>query len=61
MNGFQLLSSSTEPLMSNRIASALAALFEKHRIVFWYDAKKELRADFEAVGLQGVTKLERCV
>ena len=44
--------------MSNRIASALAALFEKHRIVFWYDAKKELRADFEAVGLQGVTKLE---
>jgi len=44
--------------MSNRIASALAALFEKHRIVFWYDAKKELRADFEAVVLPDVTKLE---
>ena len=44
--------------MSNRIASALSALFEKHRIVFWYDAKKELRADFEAVAVPGVTKLE---
>jgi hypothetical protein len=26
--------------MSNRIANALVALFEKHRILFWYDAKK---------------------
>ncbi|MDR3361911.1 MAG: BREX-1 system phosphatase PglZ type A [Desulfovibrio sp.] len=44
--------------MSSRIASALAALFEKHSIVFWYDAKKELRVEFEAVSLPGVTKLE---
>ncbi len=44
--------------MNNRIASALASLFEKHRLVFWYDAKKELRADFEAVTLPDVTKLE---
>lgn len=58
MNGFLSWKALPGPAMSNRIASALAALFEKHRIVFWYDAKKELRADFEAVGLQGVTKLE---
>lgn len=44
--------------MNNRITSALASLFEKHRLVFWYDAKKELRADFETVTLPDVTKLE---
>jgi hypothetical protein len=25
--------------MSDRIAHALAALFDKHRIIFWYNAK----------------------
>lgn len=44
--------------VENRIAQALNRLFEKHRIVFWYDAKSELRADFEAVALEGVEKLE---
>ena len=44
--------------MNNRIADALLPLFEKHRIVFWYDAKQELRADFEAVALPDVVKLE---
>lgn len=44
--------------MNNRIAQALANLFERHRIVFWYDAKKELRNDFEALSLPGVEKLE---
>ena len=44
--------------MTNRIAHALTALFEKHRIVFWYDSKDELRAEFDALDLQGVTKLE---
>ncbi len=34
--------------MENRIAQALNKLFDRNRIVFWYDAKKELRADFEA-------------
>ncbi|MDR0882621.1 MAG: BREX-1 system phosphatase PglZ type A [Candidatus Adiutrix sp.] len=44
--------------MSDRIAQALAKLFERHRIVFWYDAKLEFRADFESLTLSGVEKIE---
>ncbi|EGL53073.1 hypothetical protein MAMP_00236 [Methylophaga aminisulfidivorans MP] len=44
--------------MSNRISQALTNLFDKHRIVFWYDAKHELRDDFEALELSGIEKLE---
>jgi len=44
--------------MNDRIAQALTKLFDRHRIVFWYDAKKELRDDFEALQLPGVEKLE---
>ena len=42
--------------MSN-IQEPITKLFKKHRIVFWYDADKELRADFEAVELPGVEKI----
>jgi len=44
--------------MSNRIEEALAKLFDKHRIVFWYDEKKELRSEFESVELDAVEKHE---
>ncbi len=44
--------------INNRIAQALTKLFERHRIIFWYDAKKELRSDFEALELPGIEKLE---
>ena len=44
--------------MENRIAQALTRLFERHRIVFWYDAKQELRADFEGLQLAGIEKIE---
>jgi hypothetical protein len=44
--------------MDSRIGQALLKIFERHRIVFWYDAKKELRDDFEALVLPGVEKLE---
>ena len=44
--------------MENRIAQALAKLFERHRIVFWYDAKHELRHDFGALSLPDIEKLE---
>lgn len=44
--------------MNDRIAQALIKLFDKHRIVFWYDAKHELRDDFEQLDLLGVEKLE---
>lgn len=44
--------------MNNRIVQALNKLFERHRIVFWYDAKQELRSDFDALQLQGIEKVE---
>ena len=44
--------------MESRIAQALNRLFERHRIVFWYDTKQELRNDFEALELAGIKKLE---
>ena len=43
--------------MNDRIVQALTKLFDRHRIVFWYDAKQELRDDFEALQLPGVEKL----
>lgn len=45
-------------MMDNRIAQALIKLFERYRIIFWYDTKHELRNDFEALQLSGVDKLE---
>jgi len=44
--------------MNNRITQALTKLFEKHRIVFWYDVKSELRDDYEGLNLPGIEKLE---
>lgn len=43
--------------MTDRIAASLRQLFEAHRIVFWYDADRDMRAAFDAVDLAGVTKL----
>lgn len=40
------------------LTEPLQRLFKKHRIVFWYDAKKELREDFEALDLTDVEKIE---
>lgn len=42
----------------SNLPAAITKLFEKHRIVFWYDAKKELRQQFEELWLPGVEKLE---
>ena len=44
--------------MENRIALALSKLFERHRIVFWYDIKKELRIDFDSLQLDSIEKIE---
>lgn len=44
--------------MNSQITSILISLFNKYRIVFWYDTKKELRPNFETVELPGVAKLE---
>ena len=44
--------------MNDRIAQALGKLFERHRIVFWYDDKQELRGDYDGLALPGVEKIE---
>lgn len=44
--------------MNKRIVVALERLFDKYRIVFWYDAKSELRGDYQALQLDGVEKRE---
>ena len=42
----------------NKIESALANLFEKHRLVFWYDEGAELKTEFETINLPGIEKIE---
>ena len=44
--------------MDSNIAQALQKMFDKHRIVFWYDEKKELRSDYDNLNLDDVVKLE---
>jgi uncharacterized protein (TIGR02687 family) len=44
--------------MTSRISTALERLFAKHRVVFWYDDKQELREDFDGLELDNVTKVE---
>ena len=41
----------------NEIEQALIRFFNRHRIVFWYDVKRELRQEFETVALPGVVKI----
>ncbi|MBK7767403.1 MAG: BREX-1 system phosphatase PglZ type A [Sulfuritalea sp.] len=45
-------------MSEGKIGQALSRLFDKHRIVFWYDTKHELRADYAALDLPGVEKIE---
>ena len=45
-------------MTENRIQLALKRLFDKHRIVFWYDKKKELRDVFESLSLENIKKVE---
>jgi uncharacterized protein (TIGR02687 family) len=44
--------------VNSRIAQALSRLFERHRIVFWHDTKRELREEFDSMQLAGVEKVE---
>ena len=43
--------------MNDRIAKGLEAAFDRHRIVFWTDAARELRGTFDALQLEGVEKI----
>jgi uncharacterized protein (TIGR02687 family) len=45
-------------MSENRIQQALTRLFERQRIVFWYDDKQEFREAFEAIEIEGVEKAE---
>ena len=40
-----------------QLNQALTRLFDKHRIVFWYDDKQELWTEFDAADLPGVEKI----
>ena len=44
--------------MNDHIAQALSKLFDRRRIVFWYDAERTWREDFEAVSLPDIEKVE---
>ena len=44
--------------MNDKITQTLTKLFDKHRIVFWYDNKQELRAEYESLTLENVEKIE---
>ncbi|MFT6631876.1 MAG: hypothetical protein ACJAS4_001837 [Bacteriovoracaceae bacterium] len=43
--------------MSN-VKIAIEKLLEKHRIVFWYDHKKDLKQEFNELEIHGVEKIE---
>ena len=44
--------------MQDRVTASLERLFEEHRLVFWYDADRDMREVFDAVELPGVEKVE---
>jgi uncharacterized protein (TIGR02687 family) len=44
--------------MNDHIVQTLTKLFERHRIVFWYAAKQELREEFDGLDLPDVVKVE---
>jgi len=41
----------------NKIQEALSKLFNKHRIIFWYDENAEFRNEFDELELDGVEKV----
>lgn len=41
-----------------RIIQALTSLFDKQRVVFWYDTRREFRGEFETLELPEVEKIE---
>ncbi|WP_163710208.1 BREX-1 system phosphatase PglZ type A [Mangrovibacterium lignilyticum] len=41
----------------NKIEEALVKRFQNHRVVFWYDEKKELTEQYEELAIDGVEKI----
>jgi len=44
--------------MADRITASLRRMFDEHRIVFWYDASRDMRGEYDAVALTDVEKVE---
>lgn len=44
-------------MSTERIKQGLLKVFERHRVVFWYDKKEELQSEFESVELGDIKKL----
>ena len=45
-------------MTENHIAQTLSKLFERHRIVFWYDPDRGSRDDFEALSLPEIAEMK---
>ena len=45
-------------MTENHIAQTLSKLFDRHRIVFWYNPCRESRDDFEALSLPEITEMK---
>ena len=45
-------------MTDERIIEGLKSQFERHRLVFWYDTKNEMRDDYEALDLLDIKKIE---
>lgn len=45
-------------MSTERIKQGLLKVFERHRIVFWYDKKIELRKEFDSLELPDIDKVE---
>ena len=41
----------------SKIEESLSNLFQKHRIILWYDESRSLIEEFEALSLPGVEKI----
>ena len=42
----------------SKVQEALIKRFENHRIIFWYDEKKELTEQFQELSIEGVEKIQ---
>lgn len=45
----------------NKNYSRTSTFVRKNRVVFWYDDKRELRADFESLQIENVEKLKSTI
>jgi len=41
----------------SKIEEAISKLFDKHRIIFWYDEAEQLKDEFDELVLTGVEKI----